>query len=179
MSSCFGPARLAFGGPIGVLALAMASAACAATPLGASDVDLARARDKASRGATAFAQSCAHCHGERGEGLAGASAILGSGALPEYPRDNSGPGSTTPTDPQQLQIQTQTRPAGAPWREPFRNAQSLFDFTSVHMPKAQTANLSTDDYWAIVTFMLTVQGSDIPPGGINAGNASSIAIARH
>ncbi|HEY3816235.1 MAG TPA: c-type cytochrome [Polyangiaceae bacterium] len=153
-------------------------AACAATQLGATEADLARGRSTAAQGGTLFTQACSHCHGERGEGLAGASAILGPGALPEYPRDNSGPGSAVPTDPQQLQIQTQTRPAGAPWRDPFRTAQNLYDFVSTHMPKNQPNELKSDDYWAIVTFMETVQGAQVPPGGINASNASAIPIAR-
>ena len=119
-----------------------------------------------------------HCHGERGEGLAGATAILGPGALPEYPRDNSGPGSAVPTDPQQLQIQTQTRPAGAPWRDPFRTAQSLYDFTSTHMPPNKANELKSDDDWAIITFMETVQGAQVPGGGINASNAGLIPIGR-
>ena len=176
MSTCFGPARLLRGG---VLVLAGATAACAASgPLGATNADLARAHDNASQGAVLFGQGCAHCHGERGEGLAGASAVLGPGALPEYPRDNSGPGSATPTDPQQLQIQVQTRPAGAPWRDPFRNAQSLFEFVSGHMPKTEAVALKPDDYYAIVGFLISVQGGEIPPGGVNAANAITIPIPR-
>jgi hypothetical protein len=176
MSTCFGR-EWSFGGSFLVLAAGLA--ACAASgPLGATNADLARAHDNASQGAVLFAQGCAHCHGERGEGLAGASAILGPGALPEYPRDNSGPGSATPTDPQQLQIQVQTRPAGAPWRDPFRNAQSLFEFVSGHMPKTETVALKPDDYWAIVTFIISAQGGQIPQGGINAGNATSTPIPR-
>jgi hypothetical protein len=177
MSSCFGPERLALCRLIAA-AIGASFVACAATQLGAADADLARGRDHAAQGGTLFTQACSHCHGDRGEGLAGASAILGPGALPEYPRDNSGPGSTVPTDPQQLQIQTQTRPAGAPWRDPFRNAQSLYDFVSTHMPKSQGIDLKSDDYWAIITFMETVQGAQVPAGGINASNAGLIPIGR-
>lgn len=175
MSSRFGPARLA---AAYALALGQSLPACAPTMQGAADADLARARDQASQGAGVFSQECARCHGQRGEGLAGASAILGGGALPEYPRDNSGSGSAMVTDPQQLQIQIQTRPAGAPWRDPFRNAQDLYDFTRVHLPKARANELKKDDYWAVVNFMLAVQGSQLPPGGIIAENATSIPIPR-
>jgi S-disulfanyl-L-cysteine oxidoreductase SoxD len=176
MSACFRPERFALGG---ALALAWSLTACAASaPAGATNADMVRANDVASQGATLFAQGCAHCHGERGEGLAGASAILGAGALPEYPRDNSSPGASTPTDPQQLQIQVQTRPAGAPWRDPFRNAQNLFEFVSTHMPKTAAVALKSEDHWAVVTFMISAQGGDVPPGGINASNAASVLIPR-
>jgi hypothetical protein len=178
MSSCFGPDRLALSPVAVTAAIGVSLAACAATQLGATDADLARGRDTAAQGATLFTQACSHCHGDRGEGLAGATAILGPGALPEYPRDNTGPGSTIPTDPQQLQIQTQTRPAGAPWRDPFRSAQSLYDFITTHMPKNQTNGLKNDDFWAIITFMEIVQGAQVPAGGINASNAGLIPVAR-
>jgi cytochrome c len=155
------------------------AASCGATQLGATDVDLIRARDQAAQGGAVFSQECANCHGQRGEGLAGAPAILGPGALPEYPRDTSGSGTTTTmTDPQQLQIQLQTRPAGAAIRDPLRNAQDLHDFTKVHMPKSRASALKEDDYWAVVTFLLAVQGSQVPAGGINATSARSIPIPR-
>jgi mono/diheme cytochrome c family protein len=176
MSSLFGAARWV-GGSLLVLGGSLLS--CAATRTGATDADLARARDQASPGATVFSQECARCHGQRGEGLAGLSPILGPGALPEYPRDNSGPGGATMTDPQQLQIQIQTRPSGAPWRDAFRNAQDLYDFVSTHMPKSRAGALKPDDYWAVINFMVSVQeGSSPPPGGINASNARSISIPR-
>jgi hypothetical protein len=138
---------------------------------------MARGRDQASQGATVFADECANCHGVRGEGLAGASPILGPGALSEFPRDMSGPASAI-QDPQQIQIQVQTRPAGAPWRDPFRNAQDLYDFISSHMPKARAAVLTQEHYWAVVNFMMAVQGGKPPEGGIAAANARSIPIPR-
>jgi mono/diheme cytochrome c family protein len=149
-----------------------------AAHLGATEADLARARDQASQGAAVFSQECAHCHGERGQGVGGASAILGPGALPEYPRDGSGPGGPSITDQQQIQIQAETRPAGAPSRDPFRSAQDIHDFTRVHMPKARAALLKPEDYWAVVTFIIAAQGGQIPAGGVDAGNARSIPVPR-
>jgi hypothetical protein len=157
---------------------ALSASACAATKLGATDADFAKARAATNTGADVFSQECARCHGEHGEGLAGASPILGPGALPEFPRDSSGPSSTI-QDPQQIQIQIQSRPAGAPWRDPFRNVQDLYDFTSGHMPKSRAAVLKPDDYWAVMTFIVAAQGGQVPPGGINAGNAREIPIPRH
>jgi hypothetical protein len=80
------------------------------------------------------------------------------------------------SDPQQLQIQQNTRPAGAPWRDPFRNADSLYGFVSTHLPQSRAAALHPDDYWAVVTFMLSVQGAQLPPEGVTTTNASSITI---
>jgi cytochrome c553 len=150
---------------------------CASTQAGATADDLARARNQTAPGATTFANACARCHGQRGEGVA-APAVLGSGALPEYPRNNVSSGDPTLYDPQLIQIQAQTRPAGAPSRDPFRNALDLYSFTAKHMPKDRAAELKDDDYWAVVTFLLAAQGASLPPRGIDPANAASIPIPR-
>ena len=93
---------------------------------------------------------------------------MGPGALPEYPHDTGGVGDPTITDPQLIQIQAQTRPPGAPWRDPFRNAQDLYTFTTTHLPKSRAANLKDADYWAVVSYLLAVQGVSLPTGGIGA-----------
>jgi len=155
----------------------LAALHCATTQTGATVEDLGRARDQAAQGATTFTNECAKCHGQRGEGLGGATAILGPGALPEYPRAG-GAGDPMVIDPQQIQIQAQTRPAGAAWRDPFRNALDLYGYTVKHLPKNRTENLKDGDYWAVVSFVLAVQGASLPPGGISAANAASIPIPK-
>jgi mono/diheme cytochrome c family protein len=149
---------------------------CAVTQLGATPADIARANDQAAQGATIFASSCAKCHGQRGEGLGGIPALLGTGALPEYPRDLASSGDPAYTDPQLLQIEAQARPAGAAWRDPFRNAQDLFNFASTRMPKGHPGELKPGDYWDVVNFLLAAQGATLPAGGIGPANASSIPI---
>ncbi len=151
---------------------------CAAMQLGATPAEMAQARGQAEPGANVFASWCAKCHGQRGEGIGAAPAILGPGALPEYPRNVGGPESSALSDPQLLQIEAQARPAGAAWRDPFRTAQDLFDFTKSHMPKGRAGELRPADYWAVVSFMLAVQGANLPAGGIGPANASSIQIPR-
>jgi mono/diheme cytochrome c family protein len=146
----------------------------AATPLGASDAELARAHDQASQGTDVYTKECARCHGTRGEGLAGAPAILGPSALPTYPRDYSG--TATTTDMQQLQIQQQTRPAGAPRRDPFRTANDLHTYVRNHLPKSRAAAMHAEDYWAVVNYLLAAQGSTLPAGGVNASNAASVSL---
>jgi cytochrome c553 len=167
--------RFAHAGPS--LLCGLAWLGCASIPTGATTEDLTRARDQAGQGATVFANECASCHGQRGEGLANAGAILGPGALPEYPR-TSGVGDPTVTDPQLIQIQAQSRPAGAAWRDPFRNAQDLYTFTTTHLPKSHASGLKDGDYWAVVGFLLAAQGASLPQGGIGPANAASIPIPK-
>ncbi len=149
---------------------------CASTPRGATVEEVARARDGSAPGAAVFAAECATCHGQRGEGLAAAPAIMGPGALPEYPRTSTISGDPTITDPQLIQIRAQTRPAGAAWRDPFQNAQDLHRFLTIHLPKARAEQLKDADYWAVITFVLAAQGAILPPGGVGAANAASIPI---
>ncbi len=165
------------GGALSVCGLVVLG--CAATQLGATPADLAQARGQSAKGANVFASECAKCHGQRGEGIGNTPAVLGPGALPEYPRSTVSSGDPGLNDPQLLQIEAQARPAGAAWRDPFRNAQDLFDFTNTHMPKGRAGAVSPDDNWALVSFMLAVQGASVPAGGIGPANASSIQIPRH
>jgi mono/diheme cytochrome c family protein len=161
---------LALGGLIGI--------GCAATQLGATQAELTSARGQSERGANLYASNCAKCHGERGEGVGSAPDILGPGALPEQPRNPGGASGSALTDPQLLQIEAQARPAGAAWRDPFRNAQDLFDFTSTHMPRGNVGDLKPADYWAVVSFLLAAQGATLPTGGVGPTNAGSIQIPR-
>ena len=150
---------------------------CATAPSGATAADLAKARDQNAPGATTFANECARCHGQRGEGLAGP-AIMGPGALPEFPRTNVTSGDPTLYDPQMIQIQAQTRPAGAPSRDPFRNALDLYNYTAKHLPKPRADELKDTDYWAVVSYLLAAQGATLPPRGIGPADAASIPIPK-
>ncbi len=161
------------GGAFVVIALG-----CAATQLGATQDELTRARGQAEQGATVFASECAKCHGDRGQGVGSAPAILGPGSLPEFPRSEVSSTDPAVSDPQLLQLEMQSRPAGAAWRDTFRSAQDLFNFTSTHMPKGHPSDVRIPDHWAVVSFMLAVQGANLPAGGIGPANASSIQIPR-
>lgn len=151
---------------------------CASAQYGATDANLAQARNAVPAGAALFQQRCAGCHGERGESRTGAPPVLGEGALPEYPRArdlNTDPASG---DPEALKLQAQSRPQGAPWRDPFRTAQNLYDFVSANMPPSeqQRAQISASDYWAIINFMLLAHGVPVPPGGVTEANAGSVKL---
>jgi mono/diheme cytochrome c family protein len=152
--------------------------ACAATQYGATDANLARARSGSAKGATLFNQQCAGCHGQRGESASSAPRILGEGALPEYPRARNVNADPATGDPEALKLQAQSRPAGAPWRDPFRSAKDVYSYVSKNMPpsEAQREALSGDDYWAIVNFMLLAHGVQLPPEGVSEKNATSVKL---
>ncbi len=162
-----------------VAALTLALAACTATPLGASEPHLANAQKKAGPGAELFEKECATCHGKRGEGLSSAPAIIGNGALPEYPRDKSLSTNPAMSNNATQQAGDTTRPPGAPARDAFRTGQDLFDYISTRMPlpKSRAGTLKPDEYWAIAQFMLLAHGSVVPEGGLNAENAAGVRIA--
>jgi cytochrome c len=151
---------------------------CAVIQTGATADELSRARDQATQGANVYASECAKCHGDRGQGLGGVPAVLGQGALPESPRNSVASSDPALSDPQLLQIQAQSRPAGAAWRDPFRTAQDLFTFLNTHMPKGRVGELKPADTWAVTSYMLAVQGAPMPPAGVGPANASSIQIPR-
>jgi cytochrome c len=162
-----------------VVVLAAASAgACAAKQYGATDANLARARDASPRGSELFEQHCAGCHGERGESVSGAPRILGETALPEYPRERNVNATPAAGDPEHLRLESQSRPLGAPRRDPFRTARDLHRFVSTEMPPSgkQREALADKDYWDIVNFMLVAHGVSVPPEGVTESNASSVEL---
>ncbi len=152
-----------------------AIAACTATPRGASDASVANASAKAADGGKLFGQQCASCHGQRGEGVTGP-AIMGPGALPVYAKESSLARNPAFTDPSELALRENARPAGAPKREPFNTAKDLFGYISQRMPMKSAGSLKPDEYWAILNFMLVAHGISVPDGGVNASNADSVSI---
>ncbi len=154
---------------------ALASLGCGATPLGATEANYAKA--SSLPGAAVFEQNCASCHGQRGEGLAQAPAVMGAGALPLYVRDPS-----TTSNPAFQDIAEQQRkqslPPGADARGAFRTASDLFKYVSREMPRplSKRGSLSPEDYWAVVNFILAGHGSALPAGGVTPANADSVLI---
>jgi mono/diheme cytochrome c family protein len=161
------------------LAIAVAMlGGCTSTTYGTTDANLASARNAIPEGATLFQQQCATCHGERGQSAGAAPRILGPGALPEYPRARNLHADPAAGDPESLRLQAQTRPLGAPSRDPFRTAQDLYRYVSRNMPlpKEKAGSLSAEGYWAIVNFMLRAHGVAVPPEGVTAANAGSVKL---
>lgn len=160
-------------------ALALALGACTATPLGATEPNLANAQQKAGPGGELFEKQCSACHGKRGEGLTNAPSVIGSGALQMYPRDESLSSNPAMGNNPQQQAQDTSRPPGVPSRDPFRTAQDVFAYVSTQMPlpKGRAGSLTAEEYWAITSFMLLAHGSAVPEGGLTPENAASVAIA--
>lgn len=157
---------------------ALVVCACAATSLGATDVNLTRARSGSSLGAALYQQNCAGCHGERGKSVSTAPNIMGAGALPVLPAErnpNTLPGAG---DPETMRLMALTRPAGAPSRDPFHTAQDLYDYVSRKMPlpAAKSGRLAVEQYWAIINFMLLAHGVQLPPEGVTAANAGAVKL---
>ncbi|HZU84861.1 MAG TPA: c-type cytochrome [Polyangiaceae bacterium] len=175
------PAPVARAAAAAGLALCAFVTACVGARAGASDGDLARAVEATRRGARLYADACGSCHGGHGEGLAGAPAVLGPGALPEYPRDIGRSGVGWMHDPQQMQIDAQTRRPGLPWRDPFHSALDLGVFVGRHLSdvaRSRAARMKPGDDWAVVAFLLAAQGGALPAEGLTAENARSVAIPR-
>lgn len=160
-----------------VVALALV-AACAGVPRGATEANFAQARTTSPNGASSFAKQCAPCHGQRGESVSNAPYVLGEGALPEYPRERNMTADPNAGDPAALRLEARSRPLGAPWRDPFRTAQDLFNYVSKNMPlpKNKIGTLPPEEYWAIIDFMLVAHGVPVPAGGVNPENASTVKL---
>jgi mono/diheme cytochrome c family protein len=152
--------------------------ACASTPRGASDANMAKAQSGAPEGWSLFERNCAQCHGERGESAGRAPRVMGEGALPEFPQEQSMNADPASDDPELLLLRAQTRPAGAPSRDPFRTADDLYRYVSksMPMPAKKAGSLSADEYWSILNFMLLGHGVRVPPEGVTAANASSVKL---
>jgi mono/diheme cytochrome c family protein len=159
-----------------VLSAIAAIAACAATQRGASDANMASANAKAADGAKLFAQQCAGCHGQRGEGSK-APEIMGTGALPTYPKQSNLGNNAAFADPSELQLREAARAAGAPKRDPFNTAQDVYNYISKRMPFKAAGSLRPEEYWSILNFMLFAHGAVVPADGVNATNASTVQLA--
>jgi len=158
--------------------LSVALLDCTVTPLGATDDGIAKARAASAPGAEEYDHQCASCHGKRGEGLTTAPAVMGTGALPTYPRDDNS--SSNPAFATNAPVQgDSTRVPGQSKREPFRTAQDLYDYVSSRMPlpKSSSGTLKPEQYWAIVNYILIANGTTaVPAGGVTEANAKAVAI---
>jgi mono/diheme cytochrome c family protein len=159
----------------GAGAALLMACACAVTPRGALEPNLVEARSRVSHGAKVYEAQCAGCHGQRGEGVT-APAIMGPDGLPLYPRDPSQSTLAANTDPNEQQMRQQLNPGGMPQRQPFKTAQDLYEYTHLKMPAKRAGTLSTEEYWAVVNFMLVAHGVKVPEKGIDSENARQVVI---
>jgi len=106
---------------------------------GAGTVTAADAKSQAAAGGKLYADHCASCHGDSGEGIpGGAPAVVGKDALPLDP------------------------PASAKYRKAtFHTVRDVYDFVKANMPAKAPGSLSQDQYLAIVAFDLMANGVDL------------------
>ena len=158
--------------------LSIALLDCTVTPLGATDDGIAKARAASAPGASEYDEECSSCHGKRGEGLTTAPALMGSGALPTFPRDDSSSSSGAFATSGQVQGGDAARVPGQSKRDPFRTAQDVYDYVSSRMPlpKSKAGTLKPEEYWAIVNYILVANAITVPAGGVTEANAKSVAL---
>lgn len=114
--------------------------------------------EQARQGAEIFRRQCARCHGPYGEGRDNAfkglraPELIGGSALPLRPRAF-----------QKIR------------HRDFRTAEDVFNFASAAMPADQPASLYAEEYWAVVAFVLSRNGT--PPDGQPLTAASSAVTA--
>ena len=112
------------------------ASACHATDREPANASVASQTD---HGAKVFAQSCAKCHGNAGQGGEKAPRLVGKDALPLDPR----PG----------QKRTQR----------FHTVLDVANFATHNMPpdEDQRAKLTERDYWAVLAFDLKANGIEL------------------
>ncbi|MGZ5252490.1 MAG: c-type cytochrome [Caldimonas sp.] len=108
--------------------------------------------DQATQGGKLFAEHCAKCHGDAGQGKKGP-APVGKDALPLDP------------------------PAKAKLRKTqFHTAQDVAAFVATNMPPKKGGSLTTDEYYAILAFDLKANGVDVSGKKIDPTTAAAIKL---
>lgn len=162
---------------LAVLAISVGFGICVpfgcAEQKGATEMQLDAARKVAPDGAKLYKDSCAECHGARGEGQAGIPRVMGSRALPVKVKEKP-PELSTMSDPAARERLQQTRASGPrELRRRFNTAADIHKYMMDDHPGLSTA-VDSDQMWQILTFMLDAHGLKIPPGGLKDDNAASV-----
>jgi S-disulfanyl-L-cysteine oxidoreductase SoxD len=108
-------------------------------------------RGTVSHGREVFAQQCASCHGEKGEGGVGDKLVGGQGSL------------ATPNP---------VRTVGSYWPYPT----TLFDYIRRAMPQNAPESLSDDDVYAVSAYILSLNGLLPPDATIDANALAAIKM---
>lgn len=111
------------------------------------------AANQIEAGKTVYADHCARCHGDAGQGGKKAPMLVGQGAFPLEPR----PG--------------QKRTAK------FHNAMDIAGFVTKNMPPdaSDRAEMTTPQYWAVLAFALSANGVKLDKP-VGPDNAASIVL---
>jgi S-disulfanyl-L-cysteine oxidoreductase SoxD len=132
--------------PITLASFLFAVGGCATTSstpaaTGPSAAAPASFAEQVAAGQTLYAQSCASCHGDSGQGTAKAPRVVGikEGALPLDP-------------PAERQFR----------KSQFVTVADVAKFTVENMPPKKAGTLTNDQYLAILAFDLKANGIDLP-----------------
>jgi mono/diheme cytochrome c family protein len=106
-----------------------------------------------ARGASVYAEYCADCHGDSGEGVRKSPAVIGPGALPLDP------------------------PSGAKRSVPLRTGADLIAYLRATMPADDPGSMSDSDYAAVSAFLIDANGVDLR--GVALDSASAPALVLH
>jgi cytochrome c len=136
------------------MAFTVGACATSSTPAASSAAPTSFAEQVAT-GGTLYAQNCASCHGDSGEGGKAPRLVgLKDGALPLDP------------------------PADRKYRkEQFVTIADVANFAVAYMPPKKAGTLTPDQYWAIVAFDVHANGIDLPVP-ITPDFASKLKIPR-
>jgi cytochrome c len=109
--------------------------------------------DQASDGAKLYAERCASCHGDAGEGKKNTPPLIGTAALPLDPR-----------------------PGAKVRKTQFRTAGDVLEFVSKNMPAKKPGSLQPEEYRAIVEYLLKANGVAMGPQPFDATTAAKIVL---
>jgi mono/diheme cytochrome c family protein len=119
--------------------------------VGRDGSNLPEGRGSVSQGRDVFAQQCASCHGEKGEGDLGDRLVGGQGTL----------GTAKPI-----------RTVGSYW--PY--ATTLFDYIRRAMPQNAPQSLSNDDVYAVSAYILSLNGLLAADAALDAKSLAAIKM---
>jgi hypothetical protein len=149
------------------------------TQHGATDQAIAASQKRAPQGAELYAQMCAECHGQRGEGGPGAPPVMGPGSLPikRVEKIDRVKEASKGKDVTTRSIEQKKKKGGAKeLRKRFETAADIQKYMIGEHQRLQR-DLADDDYWPLLTFLFSANGVPLPPGGLNAKNAFSVRNA--
>lgn len=160
------------------LALAVALPLACAGQRGATEQQLAAARQKFSEGATLYKEHCAECHGERGEGQPGVPRVMGPGALPVKVKEKAPDMSQMSNAAAREQLERNAVPGGGrELRMRFNTAADIYKYMIDQHP-GMANPVPDEQLWTVLAFMLDAHGLAIPQGGLTAQNAATVKNER-
>jgi mono/diheme cytochrome c family protein len=157
-----------------LLGSALVLAGACSSQKGATQQQLAAAQTKMPAGAEVYKAACAECHGANGEGGPGAPGLMGPNDLPVKVREKKQ--KLDFSDPAMREKAQREAAAGGPkeLRMRFNTAADIYKYAEQEHGPLSTGQISEEEWWSVLSFVLAVKGWSVPDGGLNAGNAASV-----